>query len=42
MTGVDVIRVLGIGGITACLLWIGYGIGWLVTRCLGTDDDAPR
>lgn len=30
---VEVLRVLGVGGVTACLLVGGYGIGWLVTRC---------
>lgn len=38
----EVLGVLGLGGVTACLLLVGYGIGWLARRCLDHDDNAPR
>jgi len=41
MTTYEIVHLLGVGGVTACLLWLGYGIGWLVTGCCGSDDDAP-
>lgn len=37
----EVVGMLGVGGVTACLLLVGYGIGWVVTRCVSRDDDAP-
>ncbi len=37
----EAIRVLGRGGVIACLLLVGYGIGWLAHRRPDTDEDAP-
>lgn len=35
----EVLGVLGVGGVTACLLVVGYGIGWLVCRCLDNNKE---
>lgn len=37
----EVLGALGVGGVTTLALLVGYGIGWVVTRCLGKDEDAP-
>lgn len=37
----EAIGILGVGGVTSCLILVGYGIGWLVRRCLDNDDEAP-
>lgn len=38
----EVLGALGVGGVTACLLLVGYGIGWVATRCVTKkDDEAP-
>lgn len=35
----EVLGALGVGGVTACLLVVGYGIGWLITRLLEGGEE---